>query len=77
MKQMLFGFLLGLACVSWAVTPHTDGSVTYERGELETLRLQFANMKSIIENCSIAVYILQEENKALREQVKDYEKGSS
>lgn len=77
MKQIVLGFMLGLACVSWAVTPHDGGSVTFERDEMEAIRLQFSNMKAIIDNCSLAVYVLQEENKALRERVKEFEKGES
>ncbi len=77
MKQIVFGFILGLSCVSWAVTPHEGGSVTFEREEMDALRIQFFNMKSVIENCSVAVYVLQEENKALRDQVKKFENGSS
>lgn len=61
MKQFIFGLALGLACVSWAVTPHEDGSVTFEREEMEAIRLQFYTMKGMIEQCSFRVNELEQQ----------------
>jgi len=61
MKNFIFGLALGLSCVSWAVTPHADGSVTFERDEMDALRNQFYSMKAIIDQCSFRVQELQNE----------------
>lgn len=66
MKQFIFGLCLGLACVSWAVTPHEDGSVTFERDELDAIRLQFYGLKGTVDTCTEAVRRLREENDRLQ-----------
>ena len=70
MKHFVFGFIFGLACVSWAVTPHEDGAVTFDRDEMAAIRLHFANMKAIIENCTMRADSLQQENERLKHEAK-------
>ncbi len=66
MKQFVFGLLVGLAAVSWAVTPHQDGSVTFERDEIDAIRLQFMTMKGTLENCGLFVEKQREEIENLK-----------
>lgn len=66
MKQLILGFALGLVTVSWAVTPHSDGSVTFEREEFDTIRLQFYSLKTSVEVCTEKVHALYEENQQLK-----------
>lgn len=68
MKQFLFGLMLGISAVSWAVTLHEGGAVTFDREEMTAIRLHFANMKAIIDNCALRVNALQEENERLKHQ---------
>lgn len=75
MKNFIFGLLIGAASISYAVTPHDDGSVTFERGEMEMLRLQFYTMKMTMEQCAIRVGNLQQENEVLKKENDAYLKG--
>lgn len=61
MKQFVFGFFLSLACVSWGVIRHDDGSVTFDHEELDTLRVQFYSLQASVVNCRILVEKLQGE----------------
>lgn len=65
MKHFILGFTLACAMSSWAVVRHDDGSLTFDREEVDALRLQFYSLKATLDNCSIRVQELQEENKAL------------
>ncbi len=69
MKQFILGLSLGLATVSWAVTPHDDGSVTFEREEIDAIRMQFYSLKSAVDNCTLMVRDLHEENQRMKNQL--------
>jgi hypothetical protein len=65
MKNFVLGFALACAVSSWAVTRHDDGSLTLDREEVDTLRLQFYNMQMIAQQCAVRAQQLEEENARL------------
>lgn len=75
MKRVILGIALGAACVSWAVTPHEDGSVTYTREELDAIRAQFYSLQSSVNYCSGVVHHLREENEALKKEIDRLNQG--
>lgn len=77
MKQIVFGFLLGLAAVSFAVTPHNDGSVTFDKAEMDAIRAQFYSMKASMDNCMLYVEKQREENEMLRKENDAYLKKTT
>lgn len=70
LPKLILGLTLGLATVSWAVTPHEDGSVTYTHEELNAIRMQFHNLQSSVNNCAAVVYHLREENEILKAELR-------
>lgn len=77
MKQFVFGVLFSLAAVSVAVTPHQDGSVTFERDEMDAIRLQFMSMKNSLQNCGLYVEKQREEIEHLRQENDKYLKNTT
>ena len=74
LPKLILGLTLGLATVSWAVTPHEDGSVTYTYEELNAIRMQFYSLKSTVDNCAAVVYHLREENEMLKAELRRLER---
>jgi hypothetical protein len=69
MKQFVFGFILASAVSSWAITRHDDGSLTFDHGEVDELRLQFYQIKMVAMQCEVRAKALEEANEKLQKRL--------